>query len=187
MKTLIIHPKDRSTHFLDIVYNGIDNKTVVTGGMTRKKLVSLIRSHDQIMMMGHGSPSGLFCVGEFPDTFGFVIDSELADLLAGKQNLYIWCYASDFVHRHRLQGYTTGMFISEVDEAMWCGVVQATQEMVDESNYCYVRELGTCKSIDQMLSTIVDGEYQRLAKTNPVARYNHNLLVEANRELALVA
>ena len=42
MKTLIIHPHDESTQFLDIVYNPIPNKTIITGGVTQKELIKLI-------------------------------------------------------------------------------------------------------------------------------------------------
>ena len=65
MKTLIVHPKDDSTFFLDIVYKNIPNKTIITGGITKTELKELIKSHDRVMMMGHGSPGGLFSVGQF--------------------------------------------------------------------------------------------------------------------------
>ena len=66
MKTLIIHPKDESTQFLDIVYNPIPNKTIITGGVTQKELIKLIEEHDRVMMCGHGSPYGLFQLDNFP-------------------------------------------------------------------------------------------------------------------------
>jgi len=65
MKTLIIHPEDSSTTFLDIVYESIPNKTVITGGVSKAQVQQLIREHDRVMMMGHGSPGGLFGVGKF--------------------------------------------------------------------------------------------------------------------------
>ena len=54
MKTLIIHPEDRSTYFLDIVYKDVKNPTIVTGGVTKDELREMIEDHDQVMMMGHG-------------------------------------------------------------------------------------------------------------------------------------
>lgn len=187
MKTLIIHPTDSTTWFLDIVYKGIPNKTVVTGDLSEKELVKAIRSHDRIMMMGHGSPNGLFAVGQFPGRHGYVIDRRFAPLLRQKQdNVYIWCHASDFVETHGLTGFSSGMFISEVYEANFCGV-QADQEQVDESNFLFVEEMGkhlASGSTTDAACAVLSGSYAQLANQNPVAAYNHARLrsfVEANQ------
>ena len=68
MNTLIIHPEDPSTSFLNIVYKDIPNKTLVTGGISKQEVMELIKEHDRIMMMGHGSPVGLFGIEKFNDT-----------------------------------------------------------------------------------------------------------------------
>lgn len=60
-KTLIIHPSDPSTSFLNVVYESIPNKTVITGGITKSEVQQLIREHDRVMMMGHGSPGIILC------------------------------------------------------------------------------------------------------------------------------
>ena len=62
MKTLVIHPQDDSTFFLDIVYRNIEDLTLITGGVSKSELREEIERHDRIMMMGHGSPGGLFSV-----------------------------------------------------------------------------------------------------------------------------
>jgi len=98
MKTLIVHPKDDTTSFLDIVYTPIPNKTVITGGISKEDLRELIEQHDRVMMMGHGSPGGLFSVGQFKDTHGFIIDHTMVPLLEKKDNsVFIWCNADMFV------------------------------------------------------------------------------------------
>jgi hypothetical protein len=61
MKTLIVHPKDESTSFLDIVYSPIENKTVITGGITKNELNKLIQEHDRVMMMGWFTWWIIFC------------------------------------------------------------------------------------------------------------------------------
>ena len=38
MSTLIIHPKDHSTQFLDIVYRDISDATVITGGISKSDM-----------------------------------------------------------------------------------------------------------------------------------------------------
>ena len=98
MNTLIIHPEDPSTSFLDIVYTPIPNKTVITGGITKRELNKLISQHDRIMMMGHGSPFGLFSVGRFPESTGYIIDHNNVHLLKEKANsVYICCNADVYV------------------------------------------------------------------------------------------
>mgnify|MGYP006947670720 CR=1 FL=1 len=88
MKTLIIHPKDKSTQFLDIVYNPIPNKTIITGGVSQEELIKLIEEHDRVMMCGHGAPMGLFSVGQFPKTGGFIIDQSMVDILSKKERSF---------------------------------------------------------------------------------------------------
>jgi hypothetical protein len=178
MKTLIIHPKDRSTSFLDIVYTPIKNKTVITGGISKNNLCKLISEHDRIMMMGHGSPGGLFSVGQFDGAGGYIIDRTVVPLLRNKlNNVYIWCNADMFVDQFDLKGFYSGMFISEVGEANYCGVLDTTQEIVDESNYGFCNIIA--KYIEDDVKNIYENvkkEYKLIAENNPVASYNNKRL-----------
>jgi len=180
MKTLVIHPKDSSTSFLDVVYNSIENKTVIDGGINKTTLMELIKSHDRIMMMGHGSPQGLFSVGKFPDTYPFIIDEDIVPLLKTKKdNVFIWCNSDWFVEKHNLKGFYTGMFISEVSEAHYCGLPGTTQDIVDESNYGFCEIVA--KHINEeteLLYENVISDYTLIAETNPVALYNNLRLYE---------
>ena len=178
MKTLIIHPKDRSTWFLDITYKKLPDVTLVTGDLTKSQVLNLISTHDRVMMMGHGSPGGLFCVGQFRHTQGFIIDDSAAELLKGKKDsVFFWCHADQFVRKHGLSGFSTGMFISEVGEADWCRVL-ADQRMVDESNFLFMEEaaLAMAASSKDLHKQVTTGKYADLAKKNPAAAYNHERL-----------
>jgi hypothetical protein len=181
MKTLIIHPADRSTTFLDIVYKDIEDKTVVTGGVTVAELNELIESHDRVMMMGHGCPTGLFSVGVFPDARGLIINEQTVPLLQKKDNsVFIWCNADRFVEHYDLKGFYSGMFISEVGEADYCKVYGTDQEIVDESNYGFVNIIS--KYINEDKNAIYDKvkqEYGLIAESNPVAYYNNNRLYKS--------
>lgn len=192
MKTLIIHPTDRSTSFLDIVYKDIPDQTLITGGVSKEDVRELIKEHDRVMMMGHGSPHGLFAVGQFTSISkwgpSYIIDHTMVDVLSEKEhNVYIWCWASDFVRVNELKGFSSGMFISEVGEAMYCSsdrtndselsikLKTTTQDEVDESNY------GFCNIINKYINETTDNiyenvmkEYGLIAEHNPVAFYNHN-------------
>jgi len=183
MKTLVIHPKDTSTDFLSPIYAGLDDVTLVTGGWSQDQIREAIQTHDQVMMMGHGSPNGLFTVGQFPieDRFsGYVIGSGLVETLAQKDNnIFIWCNADQFVTRHGLKGFYTGMFISETGEAAYCGLPGTPQYIVDESNHGFVNILsgklqGTRDT--NLLFEQTKGTYSIIADINPVAKYNYNRL-----------
>jgi hypothetical protein len=184
MKTLIIHPEDRSTSFLDVVYESIPNKTVITGGITKDEVRKLIEEHDRVMMMGHGSPGGLFAVGQFRDHrsyCSYIIDDTMVPLLSEKDNsVFIWCNADKFVDGFGLRGFYSGMFISEVGEANYCGLPGTPQEVVDESNYGFVNIIA--KHINEDTEAIYDkvrNEYGLIAEENPVALYNHKRLYKS--------
>lgn len=177
--TLIIHPKDQTTTFLNDVYANIEKKTVIQNGLSREELIDLMKTHDRIMMMGHGSPYGLFSVGQFVKTPMYLIDKEIAGILEMKKNnIFIWCYASSFMESLSLSGFGTGMFISEVDEAIVCGLDDINQEMVDESNWLFVNEISKYINLNTsaIYEKMIEGDYQRLAEINPVAKYNFERL-----------
>jgi hypothetical protein len=180
-KTLIIHPDDRSTDFLKPIYSNVENPTLITGGCTKTQIKELIESHDQVIMLGHGSPGGLFSMGQFDDdTFGrgYIIDYSIVPVLQAKDNnIFIWCNADMFVHYNSLKGFYSGMFISETIEASYCGLPGTSQNIVDESNNLFAQIVG--EVINEDIKAIYDHtklNYQLIAETNPVALYNHNRL-----------
>jgi hypothetical protein len=183
MKTLVIHPQDSSTDFLIPIYMNLksfpdfDDVTIIRGGMTKDEVNEQIKQHDRIMMMGHGSPSGLFSVGKFQGSFGLIIDQTTVPLLQEKECIFIWCNADKFVEAHNLKGLYSGMFISEVMEANYCGLPGTPQDIVTESNDYFAKELGSVsdKSLDEMYEHI-KYTYGILAEGNTVAEYNHNRL-----------
>ena len=180
MKTLVIHPKDKTTDFLKPIYENIPNATVLTEGL-KSDVIKLIKEHDRIMMMGHGSPWGLFGVGRFREDShypSYIIDNETVHaLIPKKQNVFIWCNADKFVNRHALKGFYSGMFISEVSEATFCGLPNTLQSVVDESNNQFAAIVG--KVIDKPLYEAykdIRQQYKVLAENNSVAQYNYERL-----------
>ena len=134
MKTLIIHPKDKSTDFLNIIHK---NYTVFDVEKNSKsKLREAIKKHDKIIMLGHGSPDGLFSSKQER----FIIDSNLVYLLREKLLVGIWCYASEFAIKYKLKGLFSGMIISEMDEA-YLNAVDATEEEIEKSNFMFANTI----------------------------------------------
>ena len=179
MRTLVIHPHDESTHFLKPIYENIPHKTVITGGYNTDEVENLISQHDRIIMLGHGSPNGLFSVGQFVSSYGYVINFDTVKLLRNKECIFIWCHANQFVEKHNLKGFCSGMFVSEVGEALLYKL-RGDKKLINESNDTFAFMLGSV--INQSLPEIyeqVRKDYGWLAERNEIAKYNHERLMLA--------
>lgn len=179
MTTLVIHPDDRSTDFLKPIYQNIPNKTVITGGLNRSEVRELITSHDRVIMLGHGAPSGLFAMGKFREMM-MVIDYTMVDLLKQKtDNIYIWCNADQFINTYDLKGIYSGMFISEVGEGEYCLTKTYPQTLVDESNDTFAQMLGEALVMENTTSRVFENmmiEYSEVINNNEIAEYNFKRL-----------
>lgn len=167
MKTLIIHLQDPTTDFLSAIYLPYleHDWTMLRTQPPPGVVCQLIAEHDRVIMLGHGSPGGLFG-REWP----YVIGEREAPLLRGKDNIYIWCHASDYAKEHGLTGFATGMFISEEGEARFCGV-DSSEEQITVSNRAFAESVGKHVNEDYLtLFLHVTGEYGTLS--SEVARYN---------------
>ena len=177
-KNVVIHPEDKSTNFLRPIYKGATSKRVFRKDSSLDEIIEKMKTSERVMMMGHGCPSGLFNVGKFFGTNGLIISRNDVELLKDKtENIYIWCNADKFVIPHDLHGFYSGMFVSEVGEGHYCGVKGVTQKIVDESNHAFSKIVGKYIQLPvaELYKKVVK-EYGELAKTNPVAKYNHERL-----------
>ena len=129
--TLVIHCQDSTTDMLSQIYEGKGWDVLRDGNIDKDELHQLIDSHDRIVMLGHGTPSGLFN----KQGSGFVIGDEEAPLLRGKKLFAIWCYASDYGKRNGLHGFWTGNMPSDNHEAAWVGYHVSPQYMLDNITY----------------------------------------------------
>ena len=174
MKTLIIHAEDSSTDFLCPIYQAIKDKTVLRKGLTKNEIAEQIKIHDKVIMLGHGSPEGLFSVGQFKTNNSLIIDSSLISLLAEKEeNIYIWCHANKFVEQYNLKGFYTGMFVSEFLEVVYCQLPLVEDKVIDESNDGFSSIVS--KYVNDSKSVLYKNtleEYQIIANRNLVAAYN---------------
>ncbi|MCJ7448973.1 MAG: hypothetical protein MUO72_14910 [Bacteroidales bacterium] len=185
MKNLIIHPGDQTTDFLIPMYANLKNKTVVKGGITKLELRELIVSYDRVLMLGHGSPYGLLNPDQFPDAGSYIIDNSMVLPLMNKSNsIYIWCFASKFVHQHELSGLCTGMFISEVREANSYCFDNIDENLIDQSNerFSWIVSKYLSQPIEILYQKLLY-EYELLARTNPIARFNLERLYIRSRNI----
>lgn len=170
MKTLVIHPIDASTDFLQEIYLGRD-WTIVRASVSKSMLKQLMNSHDRIVMLGHGTDQGLI------DGDRYVIDCKWVDLLRQKECVCVWCNADQFVSKYKLSGIFTGMIISEDIEAnMYC--INASFDQMQHSNKLFADTIKTC--IDSI-------HFVHYAKsmyhdvTNPVINFNRNNMFKISR------
>lgn len=95
-------------------YEGLENVTLLYNASYDDVCEELERNDDPLVMcLGHGTPNGLFGEG----MWGFVIDGTMTRLLRERKIIGIWCYASMFGEYHKLHGFFTSMFISNIVEA----------------------------------------------------------------------
>lgn len=170
MKTLVIHPNDPTTSFLSKIYEGKD-WTIFNGhreDISMNKFHELVKSHDRIIMMGHGAPSGLFYSH---------VNHALTPILRQKKCVCIWCNADKFVNDYDINGFFTGMFISEVEEARWFHI-HATQEQIDFSNQLFT---------DLVAENIDNPDIHKVLKESysstecPVIQFNNERLYTTKR------
>ena len=139
LNNLIVHMEDSTTDFLCPIYSALTQKTVLRKPVGSDELNDLIATHDRVFMLGHGARDGLFSLSwDEP----FIVSSSNVHALRQKpESVYIWCHASEFVRQHQLNGFASGMFISEVSEARYCGIPSSAcrQDAVDASNELFVR------------------------------------------------
>ena len=138
LNNLIVHMEDSTTDFLCPIYCALTHKTVLRKPVGSDELNDLIATHDRVFMLGHGVPEGLFSLAWNEP---LIISAANVHALQQKpESVYIWCHASEFVSRYQLNGFASGMFISEVSEARYCGIPPSVcrQEAVDASNELFV-------------------------------------------------
>src|SRR6478735_497282 len=133
MKTLIIHPEDITTDFLKEIYCDSDH-IIINSNVSKKHLKEQIKTHDRIIMLGHGNYKGLFGFKRF------MIDSTLVYLLREKLCICIWCNANIFFEKYKLKGIYSGMIISEYEEALdYC--INTTEQHINKSNILFAKSI----------------------------------------------
>lgn len=135
-KTLVIHPSDRSTDFLKLIYKDKGYDVINDRNIVSDIVLKAIENHDRIIMLGHGTPHGLMYTP---------INHSYGKLLASKETITIWCNSDMYALRHGLKGFHTGMIISEVGEAQYvlgCTPLDAKETL--ENMERFAKAVGEC-------------------------------------------
>ena len=177
MKTLVIHPDDRSTDFLRAIYSALPDTKVLTHDVSRRDLIEQILEHDQIIACGHGTPGGLLNVANI-GTGAYSISNEDAFYLRNKRFIAIWCNADQYIKYNQLNALYSGMFISEPREARMYNIY-VDDNLINESNKAFSIILGHHLKTNTTLSQtypMLKEAYAEVAKNNPVAKFNWDRL-----------
>ena len=136
---LVIHPTDRTTEMLSILYEGLGVR-LIEADCSNKKMGYLLRHTSprvRIMLLGHGSDKGLFFRenDEEEDFDGIIVGHPQAYYLRKHCGgiIGIWCHAVEFAKKEGLHGLFSGMIISEMSEAEEYGVT-TDKESMDRTN-----------------------------------------------------
>ncbi len=143
MKILVIHPTDSSTDFLSKCYDGLNCTLVRDINISSNKILRLIREHDRIICLGHGTGEGLI-----RPSGGFILSSKhVEELRKDRDLIFIWCNANSFMEKYNLKGFGTGMIISEKNETDYCNI-EGSDIDVENANLELVSALKTCIACD---------------------------------------
>lgn len=181
---LLIHPDDRTTDFLKPTYSDLD-ATVLTKPDEFFNLAETMKRHNRIIMMGHGSPNGLFMPtvkgveedenGELFEYTDYSINHSYANILREKRTVCVWCNADRYVVPNDLHGFYTGMAISELCEADYCDVKGCNPKQLEESNTKFTMGLKESLKVDGPESVKIFKEIYYNPK-NPIMVYNRKRL-----------
>lgn len=175
---LVIHPKDRTTHMLSILYEGLDAR-LIEYNCSNKEVGHLLHSSssERIMLLGHGSDKGLF-FRENDEEAGFdsiIVGHPQAYYLRNHRGniIGIWCHAMEFARKEGLHGLFSGMIISEVCEAEEHGVLTDKKSM-DKTNRIMFAQLRKLLDDGVPLHTIPERMRALDYTQSDLSRFNYN-------------
>ena len=181
-KLYVIHPKDRSTEVLSILYRECEVVNIITDPDAFSNEVSHFLNHiskdSHLMLLGHGSPDGLYSrfddSGE-PVSFDKVLVNHSHAYHLRKHNhqiIGIFCYAREFAEKERLHGLFSGMFISEYKEALELGI-ETSEEEIRFENEKFFKRLRQLLDDDVPLFEIPDRMRELDDVKSPLTNYNY--------------
>lgn len=146
---LVIHPKDKTTVVLTALYEGTGAR-VFDQSCNKREIERLLHHcprQERIMLLGHGSDSGLFSRADdsLPDFDRVIVGHPHAFHLRHHNGniIAVWCHADMYARKEGLHGLFSGMLISEKSEAEEYGII-TLQHIIEESNvemFAFLRRL----------------------------------------------
>lgn len=175
---LVIHPKDRTTTVLQVLYKGLGAQ-VVTENCSNHEIGHLLHHtspDNRILLLGHGADKGLFFRED--DT-----KNEFDKIIVGHPHAFylrkhssnligIWCHANLFAQAEGLHGLFSGMIISEQHEADEYGIT-ATKEEILASNQMMFLKLRQLLDENMPFHKIPERMKAMDDETSPLSAFNY--------------
>ena len=174
MKILIVHPRDKTTDFLKHIYCNLKNVTIIDGNVSKSEIKDLIKCHNRIIFLGHGTTRGLSSLNKFDYKGEYIIDHTFKQLLnKNQENIYLWCDSDKFIQNNNLCGLNFGMFISDLEESKKYGIKNCKKIDIEKSNIYFSKILANCilKS-NADIYLILKNKYLTFSKKNKIAAFN---------------
>lgn len=168
-KLLVIHPDDRTTDDLKLVYGGLDTEVITKPSLEQVR--DSLNGRQRTFFLGHGLPQGLLGTN-----FKLCVDERSSPLLKDQtENIYIWCNADVYLQTQSLSGFATGMFISEVREA-YVFNVKATAVEIRISNRLFSRLVNLCARRGYTCRETFEFVCRNYRPVNELSQYNRQRL-----------
>lgn len=173
----IIFSKRDDTLFLKGIWKDLPDAKVVevTSIFDYDRVEDALKQEkDLVILCGHGNDAGLY----YPNFEDYIIDENNVNLLRNKTVVCIWCNANDFMYEFQLKGFSTGMFISDAEEALLYNMYDHS-EAIPEANELFAKRINEflknkvdCSLwIDKLISSLSEEE-----KAIDFIDYNYNEL-----------
>lgn len=150
---LVIHPKDRTTRLLSLLYRGDDSVRVINTHRSSKEMGRLLgrtSQQERIMLLGRGDEKGLlYRKDDTKDVFDSIIvgHPHSYHLRQHRGNIIgIWRNADKFARKEGLHGLFTNQIVTDKWEAQEHGII-ALQMQIDE--VCYAMYSCLRKLLDE--------------------------------------
>ncbi len=166
-ETAVFHPDDPTTDFLYEIYQGKGWNVVNDPFIDQNTVAEVICTHKRIICLGHGNHWGLFGAEEM------IVNDSITPLLQEKDVIFIWCNADQFVLKHGLSGFYTGMFLSECTEADLFGIPYDDELQIEMSNDWFASILGKHINSNNILKNVRQ-EYHD--PDDPIVSFNRDRL-----------
>lgn len=126
---------DEDTRSLETIWEGVNDINLIhitewNEDMEHTVNEAIRNEHDTLLVCGHGTGFGLLAPRSCSE---YVIHSENVHDIVAENFVGLFCHATDFAEDYDLHGFFTGMFISNIDEAVNYSV-ETTLENIEDCN-----------------------------------------------------
>lgn len=175
-RILIVHPADPSTDFLKEIYKDIKYEKLITDCDSAELYDEFAKPYDTVILLGHGTELGLY------DKINhrYVVTPGHSLYLRDKFVIGIWCNANIYFEKFNVSNsFYTGMFISEIDEAIEYNMFlnkEKTTQHINESSALFARLMHDALQDSPTAVSVKNKIYNEYKNDNPIVIANREFM-----------